>query len=319
LASASVAVVPSEGVVQTTGITVIIPTLERPSLKEAQRTMEAQTLKPDKILWMKGSGDPVSKIRKALLETDTEFVAIGDDDVSYPERWLEAMMDVMKTDEKIGFVGGTMLPMSALHPEQAGESEKRIAKVLGSFFGTTNMSQRVKIKQKVEPRDETNMVGCGLARTALVKEIFAHDQIIPSFHDTWMIYRIKSMGYRTMYCPQAYFYHATRTNLFSLSLQMLRCGSGRMGFFRTYPQEIPRKFYILFPMLFDIYLIAFFGLNWFNIVTVSGIPLILYVLVNLLVSYLQKDFKLTYYYATMHISYGLGELLGLFRSVTHWT
>lgn len=268
---------------------------------------------------MKGPGDPVSKIKQALAQVDTEFVAIGDDDVVYPEGWLEAMMDVMKTDEKIGFVGGTMLPMSQLKPDAASDSEKRIAKVLGSFFGTTNMSQRVKIKRKVEPRDETNMVGCGLARTALVKEIFSKDAVIPSFHDTWMVYRINEMGYRTMYCPDAFFYHATRTNLFSLAMQMLRCGSGRMGFFRQFPGEAARKFYILFPMFFVVYLLAFFILNSLNLIVVSGIPLIVYVLVNIAVSYLQKDLRLSYYYFTMHFSYGLGELLGLLRSVRTWT
>jgi GT2 family glycosyltransferase len=308
--------VPAEAVVQS-GITIIIPTLERPSLTEAKKSLEAQTLKADKILYMTGEGDPVSKIKKALDQVETEFVAIGDDDIVYPEKWLDAMMKVMQTSDRIGFVGGTMLPMSKL--KGGSDSEKRIARVLGSFFGTTNMSQRVKIKKKVEPRDETNMVGCGLARTALVREIFSKDDIIPSFHDTWMIYRIKEMGYRTMYSPDAYFYHATRTNLFSFAMQMLRVGSGRMGFFRTYPKEALRKFYILFPMLFVIYLIAFFVLDSLNLAIVSGIPLVAYILTNLLVSYWQKDMRLSYYYATMHLSYGVGELLGLFRSVRRWT
>lgn len=186
MAIAGRSMAPAEAVVQSSGITVIIPTLSRPSLSEAKKTLEAQTLKADEILYMTGPGDPVTKIKKALEKIDTEFVAIGDDDISYPPQWLQAMMDVMKTDEKIGFVGGTMLPMSALKPDSAGDSEKRIAKVLGSYFGTTNMSQRVKIKHKIEPRDETNMVGAGLARTILVKEIFTYDPIIPSFHDTWM-------------------------------------------------------------------------------------------------------------------------------------
>lgn len=317
MASTLQPVAPTSEVVQT-GITVIIPTLERPSLAQAKKSIEAQTLKADKILYMSGPGDPVSKIREALKQTDTEFVAIGDDDIIYPEGWLEAMMDVMKSDEKVGFVGGSMLPMSQI--KDASESEKLVAFVLGSWFGTTNMSQRVKIKQKVEPRDETNMVGCGLARTALVKEIFAKDDVIPSFHDTWMIYRIREMGYRTMYSPKAFFYHATRTNLLSLMRQMMRCGSGRMGFFRQYPREMLRKFYILFPMFFVVYLIGFFVLNWFNVMVVTGWPLILYVLMDIGVVWMQKKpWKLTLYYAGMHVSYGFGELLGLVRSVRHWT
>jgi len=296
---------------------VIIPTLERPSLKEAKSTLEAQTLKPEKILYMTGPGDPVTKIKAALKQTETEFVAIADDDIHYPPQWLAAMMEVMKSDDKVGFVGGTMLPMSALKPKEATDSEKRIAKVLGSFFGTTNMSQRVKIKNKVEARDETNMVGAGLARTALVRQVF-DEEIISSFHDTYMVYRINALGYRTMYAPDAYFYHATRTSLIGFALQMLRVGSGRMGFFRQYPSQALRKFYILFPMFFVLYLLAFFVLNWFNLAVVSGLPLTAYVALNFGVSYYQKDLHLTYYYLTMHFFYGVGLLLGLFRSVKTW-
>lgn len=298
-------------------ITVLVPTLERPSLAEAKATLEAQTIKPKKILLLKGKDNVVTKIRKGLAEVDTEFVAIGDDDIVYPKQWLESMLSVMESSPDIGFVGGTMLPMSQIKP--AGESEKLIAFVLGSFFGTSNMSQRVKIKHSIESRDETNMVGAGLVRTELVKQIFAEDEIVPSFHDTWMLYRIKEIGFRTMYSPDAFFYHATRKNITGFALQMLRVGSGRMGFFRRYPREAIKKFYILFPMFFTLYLFAFFVLNWFNVAVITGIPLVLYVLINLGVTALEKGhWKLSVYYFVMHFSYGLGELLGLIRSVKTW-
>lgn len=317
MAGTGVAMVPAEKVVHS-GITVIVPTLSRPSLADAKKSLDSQSLKADSILYMDGPGDPVSKIKRALEKTETEYVAFADDDAVYPEHWLQSMLDVIETDSNIGFVGGTMLPMSQIKP--AGDSEKLIAFVLGSFFGTTNMSQRVKIKEKVEARDETNMVGCGLARTSLVKELFATDNIIPSFHDTWMIFKMQQKGYRTMYSPNAYFYHATRKSLWGFAWQMLRCGSGRMGFFKQNPSQAVKKFYILIPLVFDIYLFAFFVFNYFNILTISGLPLIAYVLLNLAVTVLQKgSWKLSLYYFVMHFSYGLGELLGLVRSVKKWS
>ena len=316
MASASESMVPSKEGVHPK-ITVIVPTLERASLAEAISTLQAQTLKPEKILVMKGSEDVVSKIRKGLAQTETQLVAIGDDDIVYPKQWLEAMANVMQSSPDIGFVGGTMLPMSQIKP--AGESEKLIAFVLGSFFGTSNMSQRVKMKHKVEKRDETNLVGAGLVKTELIKKIFAAEEIIPSFHDTWMLYRINQLGFKTMYAPDAYFYHATRKNIFTFALQMLRVGSGRMGFFRHYPREAIKKPHILVPMFFTIYIFAFLVLNWFNIAVISGIPLIAYILIDLLVTFFEKGhWKLSIYYFVMHFSYGLGELLGLIRSVRTW-
>ncbi len=297
-------------------MTVIIPTLGRPSLKAARDSLERQTLRCE-IIEMWGKEDTETKKSLALAWVNTPYVAIADDDAIYPPRWLESLMKVyrdMDSDSyRIGYVGGSMLPMTLRNPSEAGDAEKCIAEVSSTWFGTTNMSQRVKIGKKIEERDETNMAGNGLYRTEVIKQFYANSKKIPpGFSETYIINRLRSMGYHAMYCPDGYFYHSVRKNLGSYAKQIFRCGIGRIRFFKQFPRQAVRKFYILIPAAFIIYLpFAIF----------LPAPLVIYLMLNLSASFMtsnHRSIRLPAYFFVEHVSYGTGELLGLFREVRTW-
>ena len=129
------------------------------------------------------------------------------------------------------------------------------------------------------------------------------------------------MGFKTLYNPKGVFYHKQRANIFSFGKQIFRSGMGRMNFFKRFPKQIPLKFFILFPMLFVVYLTAFFGLALLNFPVVSNLPLLAYVAILFIVSYGFNKVKiktLPLYYLTMHLCYGAGMLYGLLRNQRTW-
>jgi GT2 family glycosyltransferase len=307
---------------RTGGVTVsaVMTTLGRPTLKRALDSINDQSLKVSKLIVKQGPGDTISKMTDALKEVDTDVVVWLDDDAVYPKDWVKSLASVFD-DERVSYAAGSCLPLTLLD-EQSTDAEKCVAEVTSTFFGTMNMSQRHKLGKKIEDRDETNLMGCGMYRTSVMKEIFKEpEKVPPGFSETYIIQRMRMMGYRTLYVPEGFFYHKQRTNIFSFSRQIYRSGVGRMNFFTQYPKEGLKKFYTFAPMLFLIYLIAFFGLAIVNL-PITNLPLIAYVAVLCLMSFGFNKYKtrwLWLYYLTMHMSYGFGMIVGLFKSKVTWT
>lgn len=288
----------------------------RPSLAATRKALQEQTIKAP-IIEKKDDRDTLIKIKEAVNKATTDFVAIADDDAVYASNWLEELLIPMT--DTVGFVGGPCIP---LIDETSSNAEKAIAEVTSNYFGTSNMSYRMKVNGKIRDADETNLLANGLYR----REVFAkilneeYDKIPPTGWETYVLTRIRQLGYRTVYNPQAGFKHHMRSNLFSFSRQIFRSGVGRMNFFKRFPKEMRGKFYMLGPSAFLVYLVSFFVLNWFNIYPLTGLPLIAYVLILMLVSYIPKHssrFQALYYF-TMHMSYGAGMIFGMVRNYRTW-
>ncbi|MDE1824349.1 MAG: glycosyltransferase [Candidatus Micrarchaeota archaeon] len=297
-------------------ITAIIPTLGRSTLEVAVKSLQEQTEAPVLII-KNGDEDTLIKIKEAVDEAKTELVAIADDDAQYPKDWIANLSKSFSP--KVGFVGGPCLP---LLDESSTDAERCIAEVTASFWGTSNMSYRFKGKGKTRDADETNLIGNGLYRREVFKKLLdeEYDKIPPAAWETYIFTRIRQLGYRTVFDPGGKFYHKQRTNIFSFAKQIFRSGTGRVVFFKRFPKQIPLKFYIFFPMLFDIYLFLFFLLAYLNM-PISGLPLVAYVAFVMLISYGFNHHKskwLPFYYTAMHLSYGLGLIIGFFKSSRTW-
>lgn len=294
----------------------VIPTLGRESLAATRVSLETQTLKP--IVIVKNSpGDTLIKIKEAVNESDAELIAIADDDAVYPNDWIQNLAQAFAP--QVGFVGGPCLP---LLNESSTSAEKAIAEVTTNWFGTSNMSYRMKVKGKVREADETNLIGSGMYRRKVLEKILdeEYDRIPPAAWETYVFTRIRQLGFKTLYNPKGFFYHKPRSNIFSFAKQIFRCGMGRMNFFKQFPSSLATKFYMLIPPLFVAYLILFFSLALVNL-PISGIPLILYVAAIMLIGYGPKHssrFQPLYFF-TLHSAYGLGMLYGLVRNDRTWT
>lgn len=300
-------------------IKAVMTTLGRPTLKRALDSMDQQSFPVDVIV-KKGPGDTISKMSEALKEIDTDLLVWLDDDAVYPKDWIKSLEAVFD-DPQVAYAAGSCLPLTMLD-EKSSDAEKCIAEVTSTFFGTTNMSQRHKLGSKIQDRDETNLMGSGMYRVSIFKEIFKEpEKVPPGFSETYIIQRMRMMGYRTLYVPDGFFYHKQRSNIFSFARQIYRSGVGRMNFFVQYPREGLKKFYIFAPMAFLIYLITFFGLAFIN-EPISGLPLVGYVAALMFMSFFFNKYKskwLWAYYFTMHMSYGFGMIVGLFKSKVTWS
>jgi GT2 family glycosyltransferase len=307
---------------RTVGHTVaaVMTTLGRPTLRRALDSINSQSFKVSKLIVKQGPGDTISKMAAALKEIDSDLVVWLDDDAVYPEDWVKSLEEVFE-DDQVSYAAGTCLPLTMLD-ENSSDAEKCIAEVTSTFFGTMNMSQRHKLGTKVQDRDETNLMGSGMYRTSVMKEIFKEpEKVPPGFSETYIIQRMRMMGYRTLYVPSGFFYHKQRSNIFSFSRQIYRSGVGRMNFFMQFPKEGVKKFYTFAPMFFLIYLVAFFALAFVNL-PITNLPLIAYIALLTLMSFGFNKYKtrwLWLYYLTMHFSYGFGMLVGLFKSKVTWT
>jgi len=297
-------------------VTAIVPTLGRDTLDRALQSLKEQTAVPT-IIVKNDDRDTLVKLKEGVNEATTEFIAVADDDAVYPKEWLENLQKTM--GPKVGFTGGPCLP---LLDDSSSDAERSIAEVTTSFWGTTSMSYRFKKGGKVKDADETNLIGNGLYR----KEVFAkilneeYERIPPAAWETYVLTRIRQLGYRTVFNPSGKFYHRQRTSIFGFARQIFRCGSGRMAFFKQFPMQVLPKFYILFPLLFTIYLIAFFLLAFVNL-PITGIPLVLYIAFVLVISYMKKGRPrfLVFYFVVLHLSYGLGMVRGIFGGMEKWT
>jgi GT2 family glycosyltransferase len=273
-----------------------------------------QTYKVVMTINKDGEGDTVSKMASALETIDTDVLVWLDDDAVYPDKWIESLVRVFQ-DSKVAYAAGTCLPLSKLDGD-ASDAEKCIDETNSTVFGSFNTSQRLRPGRKTEERDETNLMGSGMYRTIVMKEIFKEpERVPPEFSETYIIHTMRRMGFKTMYVPGGSFYHKARPNIFSFSRQIFRSGIGRMLFFKQYPSEALKKFYMLIPMFFLLYLTSFFTLNLLSIFPITGLPLTAYVALLMIISFgfnKHKSKWLWAYYLIRHLSYGAGLVAGLF-------
>lgn len=301
-------------------VTAVVTTIGRPSLKRSIESLEGQSYKVTNTIIKDGPRDTIVKMAEALAKVKTDVLVWLDDDAVYPEDWVKSLIAVFK-DPKVAYAAGTCLPLT-MQDDSGSDAERCIAEVSSSFFGTCNMSQRHKMGYKVEERDETNLMGSGMYRASVMKEIFKHpEKVPPAFSETYIIQRMRADGWKTLYVPGGFFYHKQRSSIMGFARQIFRSGVGRMNYFRQAPKEAPKKFYIFGPMIFVVYLLLFFGLAMVDF-PITNLPLLLYVSVLAIVSFGLNKHKskwLPFYYLTLHLSYGIGMLYGLFRTKRTWT
>lgn len=302
-------------------IVALVPTIGRSTLQKALDSLNAQTRKPDDIIVKNNFDDTVTKITSMLKNVDSDYVVICDDDAIYPREWIQSLLDGF-TDESISFCAGACRPMSDMDGYIANDAEKCIAEVTTSWMGTMNMSQRYKIGGRIKDRDETNLMGSGMYRTDVLKRLYSKPELIPpAFSETYSINAMRQWGYKTLYIPNGFFFHKTRSNLISFARQIFRCGVGRTQFFKQHKDQLANKFYIILPAIFVGYLGLFALIDAFVFWFPIEIPLLAYITLILIASFgfnRHKSYFMPFYYMTLHISYGLGQIIGLFKEIRTW-
>lgn len=305
-------------------ITAIIPTLGRPSLASARLSLEMQSERPYLII-LNDSRDTLIKIKEGFEQARTELVAICDDDAVYPVDWIEKLSSAFSPS--VGYAGGAVVPHIKADSNRV---EKGIGEVTSSIFGTSNMSYRQKIPLKTHDADETNLIGNGMYRRSLMLELLTQEyqKIPPAAWETYILTRMREMGYQTLSVKGAYFWHKQRETVGSFAKQIYRCGIGRTNYLKRFPREALKKYFILFPPIFVSYLFLYLFLQVFVHVTNFAYPPIWGLWP--IISYLILDFAACLFtvktnrilafalFPLMHISYGIGILVGMLKNKSTW-
>jgi len=233
------------------------------------------------------NGDPIIR-----LDAHTE----------YAEDYFE---QIIKTFNETGadIVGG---PMNAV-----GKTNFQIAvaQATSNVFGVGDSKIH---KGKYE--GESDHVYLGAWRRKLFDEIGYFDERLKRNQDDELHYRARSLGKRIYLNPEIKSYYYPRGSLSKLLNQYFQYGLFKPMVLRKIKSEI--KFRHLIPSLFCIYVIlfplAFLSKFYF-------VPLFVYMLVDIYFSLRAKsNIKIfitsLFIYPALHLSYGLGFLIGLFKA-----
>lgn len=253
-----------------------------------------------------------------------EIIVFLDDDAVVDENLLKNAESFFDIHKDIDIVGGAQL---------TPEWQKGFAKVSGyalsSKFGAWKMGRRYSQKELNLNADETMLTSANLMCKREVMEKIQFDVTLFPGEDPKFIDDAKKRGFKVAYSPDLIIYHKRRETVGALIKQISSYGKTRTqkeSLFQTL-----KKPFFLIPSLLCIYLVAlliFFIHESIQITqirsTISSIPLLLYFILNFFFSVYESaknrnifaTFMLLFIFPLIHISYGVGMIVGYLRKKT---
>ena len=251
--------------------------------------------------------NPSENRNNAIKKANGEIMAILDDDVYLDENIFINAENFFNENKDIDLVGG---------PQLTPESDKFFAKVSGyvleSSFGAYKMSSRYKKNKLNLNADETSLTSANcFVRKKVFDIVGGFNPLLYPGEDPEFFSRVKKHNIKIAYSPDLIVYHKRRNSFFLFCKQIYKYGKVRIvkeKLNRTFVNPI-----FIIPSLFVVYIILLPFL--YGISKISILPLIIYLILNILFSFgisLEKEpyaFPLLFvlFFAT-HISYGLGML-----------
>jgi len=211
-------------------------------------------------------------------------------------------------------VGGTIRAVSAT---RVGEA---IALAMSHPFGVGGARHRY-----TDREEETDSVFMGFCRRSVYEKIGNYDEELVRNQDDEFSYRLTKAGGRIICNPEIVSYYHSRSTYQSLWHQYFQYGVYKVRVLQMHPGQMrPRQFV---PLVFVLGLIlslvlgVFFPWGWIPLVGLVS----LYAFANLAVSLmLAKREGWRYFwllppaFTTIHVSYGLGFIAGLFKFWKRW-
>jgi len=311
-------------------ITVLCPTYNEAEYIEKVLNFFINAKPPDKELLIidGGSNDGTKEIvndwtnkysKIHLLENENKYVPFAlnigirnstgdpiirmDAHTEYSADYFEKIIKTFK-DTGADIVGG---PMNAV-----GKTNFQIAvaQATSTVFGVGDSKIH-----KGRYKGESDHVYLGAWRRKLFDEIGYFDERLKRNQDDEFHYRARSLGKRIYLNPEIESYYYPRSSLSKLIKQFIQYGLFKPIVLRKIKSEI--KLRHLIPSLFSIYILSL------SLVFLSKfylLPLMIYMFTDLIFSLKQKNgIKIVVYsmliYPSIHLSYGIGFLAGLFKLI----
>ncbi len=220
-------------------------------------------------------------------------------------------------EDGVDCVGGPIQTIGETYKAQT------IAIAMSSPFGVGGSPFRT-VKDKAMLVDSVAFPA--YTRQAIEKAGLFDEELVRNQDDEYN-YRLRKLGGRILLSPDIRSRYYSRGSLCSLWCQYFQYGYWKVRVLQKHPRQMrPRQFV---PPLFVGALILSFAVEAFNVSTFTIPPLSLilvpYLIANLTASIITSAKRgwrhlpiLLLVYATLHLSYGLGFLIGLIRFAHRW-
>ena len=232
-----------------------------------------------------------------------KFIAFVGAHANYDKNYFTSGLDCLRRNE-CDVVGGPL--------NQKGKSltGKAIALVMSSKLGVGNTEFRTENKKMM-----VDSVAFAIYKREIIEQCGLMDESLPVNQDDEFHYRVKSKGYRIMMIPEMSSTYYVRDSFVKLFRQYFRYGLYKPAVLKKVSGSVRLRH--LMPSLFTIYLLS---LPLMILIPIWILPLLLYFLLilarSLSFNEIMKIRLLSIpVFPLIHLSYGSGFLLGLFRKI----
>lgn len=240
-----------------------------------------------------------------------ELVAFLDADCIAPSHWLASLIQgyhkYQSIDSKIIAVGGSNIP-----PGNRNRFYQNLGVFLNSYLGSHGSVQGKRfVSDRYVPHLPTVNV---LYNKARLIELGCFDESFTNIgEDQDLSFRAQLKNYRMYYLSHSSVTHLLRDNLKKWMKNMFLYGKGRIWLIKKYPDKTQPL--LLLPMLLVpmIFAFPFYRPLGFLVLTYFVTIFVYSIYVCTISRKISLVFDLFILYICTHISYGLGELYGIFK------
>lgn len=237
---------------------------------------------------------------KAFKISTGKFVTLMGAHAKYPPNFLKTAIEHLENDD-CDAVGGPLIQKGG---NRIGTA---IAFVMSSKFGVGNTEFRVSNKKQY-----VQSVAFAVYKRDVFEKIGLLDEDLIKNHDDEFHYRMNKHGFKILMIPEMACEYFVRNSYKSLFIQYFNYGLFKPLVFKKLKHGI--KFRHIIPALVVIYFLLFpLGLYY----KLYWLPYIIYLIVILLLVLKLPGLKLKFYaflaFPVIHLAYGLGFLIGLFK------
>ena len=245
-------------------------------------------------------------LNKAIVQAKGDVIVRLDAHTEYADDYFVKTLEVFAASGG-DIVGGPM------RIAKGNDVQDAIGYATSTFFGIGNSTFHFE-----DFEGFTDSVYLGAWKKSVFDTTGLFDEALMRNQDDEFHYRAKSMGFRIYQSPQIKLYYYPRSSFKTLFKQYYQYGLYKPLVLRKIKSAISVRH--LVPAGFVLYLLALLiaimaGWYW------AAIPLLLYVSANLFFSFKSgrsfvQCLRIAYAYSILHIAYGSGFLIGLFKAAT---
>jgi len=257
-----------------------------------------------------GAISPGKKRDLGAREARGEILVFIDDDARVKRNFLRNLEKYFRNEE-VSAVGGPNIT-----PPEDGFLRKTSGNVFESFFGSGGIAIRYKSSKERRNEEVDDWPSCNFSiRRSVFMEIKGFDTDYWPGEDTIIARKMLLAKKRIVYAPDVVVHHHRREFPIGHAKQVFSYGRMRALFLKKFPEN-SRKLSYIPPVLFLLYLIAlpFSHLLLPAFSFYLSLPLIAYIILDILYSVLAMNPLLILAFPINHAAYGLGFLLGIAKN-----